>query len=231
MIISEVRDKRRANFGYTAEQIITKIERDPSSVPIFKHLLININNLELERLLISIMPSRYFEIFHNPEECQDVLDIISECYHVAFEAANDEIKKKVTSNFVRILKEESEHYVITYEEVFSHCHDLEYVKQVDKNIVIEHLLSRLSKAVESGILNTLNGIGRHLEVEYFNRFIDPLVRAIVGPKETSIKNKLEVYCTKFLQIFLKIKKNTSLNELMLGSIIMKLKAKTQMFLF
>jgi len=62
MINGEVASSKRQTYGYTAEQIASKIERDSSSVAILTHLLKKTNERELERLLLEVLPERYLAL-------------------------------------------------------------------------------------------------------------------------------------------------------------------------
>src|SRR5258708_9070336 len=64
MVVDEVGTKRGEIYGYTAEQIVTKIVRDPSVFPILGHLLKNMKAFELRRILLKTLPSRSFQIVH-----------------------------------------------------------------------------------------------------------------------------------------------------------------------
>jgi hypothetical protein len=61
IVIDEISSKKYENYGYTAEQIIQKLERDSSVNAIIIHLLKSLNPIEIERLLLKVLPEKYLE--------------------------------------------------------------------------------------------------------------------------------------------------------------------------
>jgi hypothetical protein len=119
MVVEEVGTKRGEIYGYTAEQLVTKIVRDPSVFPILGHLLKSMKAFELKRLLLKVLPNRYFEIV-DPENIPDgavpsksTLAALEGCFRLAFDLVSNEVKYEVAKSFVRILKEESAEVVAT----------------------------------------------------------------------------------------------------------------------
>src|SRR5437879_1262010 len=101
MIVDEVSANRRAQYGYTAEQIVKKLERDESAMSIHKHLLKEVPEFEHERLLLTAIPKRYFELDTSVGEFGPEPDIegqrrLAICFRSAFDMASKETKKKVT---------------------------------------------------------------------------------------------------------------------------------------
>lgn len=62
IIIEQISNRKRETYGYTAEQIVKKLERDSSAIAILGHLLKTTNQIKQERLLLKVLPHRYFEI-------------------------------------------------------------------------------------------------------------------------------------------------------------------------
>src|SRR5258708_26517806 len=59
IIVGEVARRREQKFGYTAEQITSKITQDSSTAAMMKHLLKDLHPHELERLLRTVLPKPY----------------------------------------------------------------------------------------------------------------------------------------------------------------------------
>ncbi len=62
MIVEEISANRRDKWGYTADQIVKKLERDESAMSIHKHLLKDVPEFQIECLLMKVIPKRYFEL-------------------------------------------------------------------------------------------------------------------------------------------------------------------------
>lgn len=187
IIVEEISARRREKYGYTAEQIVSKLERDPSAIAIIGHLLKTTGQFEIERLLLKVLPQRYFELIAAEAPATDILAIFEKCFRSAFENATEDRKKKVVTKFVSILKEEDQRTVLTYETAFFIATDLQYLPAEDSALVKEHLISRLQKGINSQLLGAMNGIGPFLTVDDISGFTDACVRAILGATPDTLR--------------------------------------------
>jgi hypothetical protein len=178
IIVREVEAKRRETYGYTAEQVVDKIEHDPSALAILGHLLKDMRPIEFERLLIRVFPPRYFQYiaerpdYSEPSEpspweltLNRTISSLEECFTTAYNAAPDEAKAKAAQDFVRILRDESEANVLAYEAACFHCSGIQYLSDDDAEIVKRHILSRFvgqSGEQVSTLLRVIAGIGPYL---------------------------------------------------------------------
>lgn len=162
IIAEEVAAKKRDKFGWTGEQIVTKIEQDPASIANLEHMLKNTTNSELERLLIKILPKRYFDLMNSEEPHNDLTLVFETCFRRAFSFVPVEIKKKVTIRFARIVGEEVTD--MTWMYAFFRGSDLEYLSEVDAELIKKHLISSLVDNTSISI-RTWNGIGKFLNVD------------------------------------------------------------------
>ena len=188
IVIKEVSARRKENYGYTAEQIVSKLERDSSAISIMEHILKETNQAELERLLILAIPKRYNEL--KPEEFVPgyVFSSLEHCFHAAFNIVNEELKKKIMKKFVSILKEADEEIVFSYETAFFKGSNLKYLSSADARIVKEHLLSRLFREATLPLFQALKGIGKYLKIDDTQTFVDSVVKSIIWGKEDEVKN-------------------------------------------
>ena len=118
IIIKEISSKKRETYGYTAEQILAKIEKDRSSRSIWTHLLTEMNNYEKSKLLLSLLPNRLLEaskdIFYDETE----ENLYSDFYEEVYKYVDDNDKIKIAAEFCRIVKEENENKVNIHIENF-----------------------------------------------------------------------------------------------------------------
>ncbi len=178
IIVDEISEQRKKQYGYTAEQIVRKLESDPSVIPILDDLLKNTHRIEMERLLLRILPQRYYDLMAFNEQ-EETLSSLTTCFRMTFKLSSKEIKKKVAQNFIRILKEESGGKVHSYEMAFFRGTDLDYLDEKEAQLVKKHLLSNLGKNASASIFVTMEGIGKFLRPEEIEPFIDQLIRTIV----------------------------------------------------
>lgn len=183
MISNEVAASRGQHYGYTAEQVASKIERDASAVAILKQILNKTNEFELERLLLEVIPERYFVI-----QSESFLDArensLAQCFDAAYEHAPFNIRIKVAKKFVKILHEEDEQKVLTYEQVFFRASNLAHLDYEEQNTVKAHLLARLDRERSNvEVIQAAKGIGSYLTLDEVPKFAEPAIRMIANNKE------------------------------------------------
>jgi hypothetical protein len=205
MVVEEVGTKRGEIYGYTAEQLVTKIVRDPSVFPILGHLLKSMKAFELKRLLLKVLPNRYFEIV-DPENIPDgavpsksTLAALEGCFRLAFDLVSNEVKYEVAKSFVRILKEESAEVVATYETAFFRGKDLKYYSPEDEQMVKHHFLSRINTNITFSLLKAMDGIGTFLAFEDIDDlFVDPFIRLMTSiDADVSNEKAKEIFLAEF----------------------------------
>ncbi|SRR5216684_657410 len=199
MIVDEISAKKRAQYGYTAEQIVKKLERDESAMSIHKHLLKDVPEFEIERLLLRVIPKRYFELDtavmgeFEPEPDTEGQARLATCFRSAFRIASEEIKKKVTTNFLSILRNEEQYKVLTYETAFFRAADLKYLSSAQAKLVKDHLLSRIKTDISTELVEAFDGLPEFLEKEDIADLVDALLKASLkssNPLRTSARKYL-----------------------------------------
>jgi len=198
MIVEEVSANRSAKYGLTADQIVKKLERDESAMSIHKHLLKDVAGFEIERLLMKVIPKRYFELDSAMGEFGPEPDVIRQerlatCFRSAFDLATDETKKKVTARFVSVLKEEDQRIVLAYEEAFFRASDLQYIGRPDAKLVKDHLLSRIHKDVSLRLLDAMEGLPSFLDPRDISDLVDSLLRTSLSRGPNLVKTRARTY--------------------------------------
>jgi hypothetical protein len=188
VVVEEVAKSKKEKYGFTAEQIVNKIERDSSSINVLQHFLKETSEFERERLLTDVIPVSYFEIGDN-SEAPFSLDDFEKCFRQTFDTLPDDKKSVVSKQLVRVLKEESGDRVFTYETAFFRASDLQHLGQDDAALVKEHLLSRLDKERNAKLLEVIDTIGKSLDKHDVSRVTDALMRSIAYSKSGSFRNK------------------------------------------
>ena len=182
IILDEV-IRRQIKYGYTAEQLVSKIENDPSAKSISKHLVKGVNPKERERLVLNIIPRRYLEIEEKGffDGSMEHLPSVLIClFRESLRVSNDQTKERAAQNFVKVLKEESERVVFAHGEAFFCMSDLQYLSTDEKELVKDHFFERVRGEYENITLiqSVLSGVATYLSEEDIPKFVDPLVRAI-----------------------------------------------------
>jgi hypothetical protein len=202
MIIAEVSQRKKDQYGYTAEQIISKVEKDRSSITILPHLLRETKTHETERLLLKLLPDRYFEIKTEVKddeifdgEKHSTLNRLAKCFRIAFDAATDLTRIRVVEKFVTIVKEAEHETVLTYEDEFFRASDLRHAPQSDVAMVKEHLFSRLAEGRTIPLMNALEGIEEFLTEDEVLTIVDPLAKEISYGKVGLVKRSCQSFLT------------------------------------
>ena len=185
IILSEIGERKRSNYGYTAEQIVTKLSRDSSSMAILTRLLKDVNEVEIERLILEVIPDRYFSTYQLSEidnPSRHLLPMLSRLFRIALDIAPETTQIRFAKHFIRILKEESEWTVTTYCHEFFSMRMLRYLGPGEVQLVKEHYLEQLRSAQnEDKWAESITGIGKYLTEQDLPMLLDSLVsRAIRG---------------------------------------------------
>jgi hypothetical protein len=152
---------------------------------ILAHLLKETKGVELERLLLVLLPSKYLAVWDDPDVPEHLLRALVACYRTALDVADEGLKRKVAKRFVATVKEGSDRALLSYGTAFFRASDLEGLPGGDINVVRDHLLSRCKTTPSAELLEALNGIGAYLDKSSVPNFVDPLIRLAVVSSELS----------------------------------------------
>lgn len=112
IVVGEVEKRKKENYGYTAEQIVSKLRRDSYADTIISHLIAHANPIEQERLVLHVLPSAYMQELEADYSPEYVLPVFRSSFRMAFDQAAAEVKVKAVKKFAKILKEESDTMVL-----------------------------------------------------------------------------------------------------------------------
>jgi hypothetical protein len=192
IIAAEVAQKRRENYGLTAEQIVRKISIDERALPLIPNLLSETNEHERRRLVNGIIADTYSaegsDWLGNPS----TLNTLKKCYRLALSSLSEDEQAQVASRFAKMVREESSEKITSYADAFFSCEDLRHLRPKDKAIVKNHIFARLEglkigDEVPPGLLETLMGIGPHLEDSDVAKFANVCARYVLHGTEESQK--------------------------------------------
>lgn len=195
-IVSEAVSKAfGAERGLTCEQIVKKIETDPTSIPIMSHLLGPCRGEELERLVLDVLPARYRDAVvasEWPDGLSDTTRAYRACYETAFRKAPARVKKAAAAQVVAIVRQEPIDIVLHFEDAFLMAESLKYLGVHDRNTLKAHLMERLKTERSEFIIRAANGVGPHLDATDVPGFSFALVSAVAGDKDVLACQRLLV---------------------------------------
>src|SRR5207302_10611377 len=164
MIVKEVSEAKKKKYGYTAEQIVNKIIKDSSTNAVLPYLLRNTSEFEKKRLLLEVIPQKYIDYLEKTEHgVSNSLAALSKSFYIMFNTANDQTKKDVAQNFVKIIRDKKAYQLYVYQNQFFKGHFLAYLSTEDAKIVKKCLFSVLEEQINKPILKTLDGIGQFIQ--------------------------------------------------------------------
>jgi hypothetical protein len=194
LIIAQVDRRRREAFGLTAEQLLSKVERDDDSIAILPHLLLETNAAELERFVLELVPTRYVHLKamgHGDDDFGDwlVYERLEKAHRLAFDAAKDSVRQKAVDKFVRMIREEDGNAIRTYREAFFRASDYLLVAPQYKAMVKQHVLSTTAyeHSVQSG--RQLGSFARFIEPNDVPSWLDPYIRTLIGTDESKVNER------------------------------------------
>lgn len=187
IIIKSIATAKQETLGYTAEQLTTKLLHDASALPIFEDLIKSSSEIEIEHLLLKVLPATYFDLanseFYSDENDLETLKTLSAAFHVAFDSAPDRLKKLAMREFVSILKEDSQYKVFTYETQFFKSEYLELLDAKSIGLIKKHLLARLDDKQASGeLLSSVGALSKYLTSAEVGPFVDSILRRVAYKK-------------------------------------------------
>jgi hypothetical protein len=188
LLVEEVASKRQVDFGISGEQIISKIERDPNALSFLKHLLIDVNEKERERLLLHLLPEHYLTIVDQEQftdEDLTYLHRLAHAFRIVLDAVADPVKSTVSARFVEIIKSADGDIVSSYGTAFVRGGDLQYIADQYRPLVKEFMLSRMSSSWDFLALEMVHGLETYLDETEVWRWVDPIIRALTSPSTSS----------------------------------------------
>lgn len=178
IISEELAKTRRKQLGLTAEQLLSKLERDQDSLTIFKHIVLEASEFQRERLLLDLLPEAH-ERLHGPEEWHDVeaADRVESAFETTFSTVSGMVKKKVVAEFVRVVREKDGAYVVRFTDAFFRAQMIEHVVADQRPMVLAYVFRRVETSPSIKTLRLIEGITPFLGKSEGGKWTDVLVRA------------------------------------------------------
>jgi len=193
IVLNDVEKQKKESYGYTAEQIVSKLEVDPSATSIVSHLLSKVNTTETERLLLKILPAHYLSNSQSIDHSNLIDNALKTCYRIAFEKSNEEIKRKAAVWLVKVFSEGDNQAISSFGIAFLRASDLIYVSQSEASLVKYYLLGKLKEDITESILEAIKGIGKFIEIFDVLNYVDPLIKSICQNWDLEISKKSQDY--------------------------------------
>lgn len=188
-VIKQIEAAFRERRGLTAEQVVSKVQRDTHAIGLIKLLLADMKEPERLRLLLEILPPVYIRAFADgreafqldPEGADDSAVDLESLFHAAFDGATKETKERAAIRYVEVLKNGDTDVVEIHTHGLFRASYLTYVPQRDHEIVTSHLLNKIGPThISMQGLRLTKGITPFLRIEQASGWLDPLIKGIVA---------------------------------------------------
>lgn len=187
MITAQVESRRKETFGLTADQLLSKLERDDDSIAILKHLLADVNAGQRSRFLLDVVPPRYLELKQQGSPDDELfsplamkLDRLPRAYRLVLDSVDEPTKRRVADWFVRIIREEDGDTVRLLREAFFRSEDTAMVADKQRALVKEHLLAAAPYKHTIHTADMMSGLASFLEKAEVRPWLDPYVKLLTA---------------------------------------------------
>jgi polyhydroxyalkanoate synthesis regulator phasin len=180
IVAAEVAELKRGSYGWTAQQVLSKVENDSSTAPILGDILKETKEREVEALLLRDLPERYVQLLAGDDfgpSDPTALTRLRRLYRLALASAPQEVKVKVARAHVRMLHEATyEFAVVSRERDLFRASDLSCLTSNEAATAKRHLLARLDRTIDESYADCLRGIGAYTTKDETEQLVDCYVR-------------------------------------------------------
>jgi hypothetical protein len=196
IVVGEVSKKKKETYGYTAEQLIAKLEADPTAKSILRHLMEGMHDAELERLLLNAIPRRHSQLSESQEPPRELLMTLERCFDASFAAANEQTKQKTAKRLLSIVKSEGGDTVRWYEAAFFRAEQLKHLSDAESHLIKKHILGRAGQEETQSLFRLMRSLEEHITVDEANDFFAAMIYFAFFAKDEELKNEVEKYIGK-----------------------------------
>lgn len=166
--------------GITAEQLITKLENDPSAADIIKHYAQRLSRRELHKFLSDSIPERFFELdrriamsayVFEQQSLVRIQEALCASYHTAIKLLDVDGQREIASKFVFVLSEGSESYIEKYIEYFFRSELLALMEEKDRELVTDYLISKFLKEPSYYFIRAVTGLNGYISAHKTRAFV------------------------------------------------------------
>jgi len=178
LIANEVSERRKANYGQTAEQIVKKVRSDQHSLVLLPSLIAETNEHERTKLIeTTILEAYAAEESFIPSE--DILERLRQCYRQVMESLPEATRRKSIERFAQSIRNDSIEKIQSFGDSFFSAKDLNLLSAKEAALVVKHLLTRLddnSVGITPQFLKSIIGIGKFIPADEVGKFADILIK-------------------------------------------------------
>lgn len=190
IIIRDVAKMRQRELGLTADQVLSKLERDPQSLSILRHLFQEMAQPEQDRLVLDVLPGRILErdaeLAAQDDEFAADFDSrtprLVRAYGVIHDLASEETRKKAMQKYIKVLREGDGELVTRYDNSFFSSRDLRFLTEPQQRMAIEHFLAKMRPTATSDSTQHFGGIEQYMTPSEAQAWLDIIIRTVTSER-------------------------------------------------
>ena len=182
LVLLEVKEKSKQKFGYTAEQMVSKILSDRAAISIVTHLMKDMNSSQLEELLTITLPEKYLELQGDPDPFvshENALHNIRECYQMIVRECDTDTKRAIAAKYASVVRNQNDYVINTYDEAFLSMSVLGYLDSRISELVFDHLLFALQQTSQPAFVYSIRGMHVYLDPDRQTKLLKYLTNKAV----------------------------------------------------
>jgi hypothetical protein len=193
-ITQEVAAKRNARSGFTAEQLLRKVELDTGAIAIVPHLLRQMRTQEKARLLLEVLPTAYAR--HSTYEDFDfdeaVLTRISAAYRLTL-SDSPEHAEATARKFYNLMVSGDSTEIFRHSRAFFRANEIQHLEPQERAAVVDYLIDSVVPLQDEDDFSQTTGIGPFLNVSNFAQYLAPVLRQVLTTRNSkAARNHLSV---------------------------------------
>lgn len=194
-ITQEVAARRSARSGFTAEQLLRKVERDTGAIAIVPHMLRQVRTQEKARLLLEVLPAAYarHSAYDDFDLDYSLLLRISAAYRLVLSESPEHAEAAARMFYTLLLSGDSTE-INRHSKAFFRAPDAKHLEAQERAAVVDYLIGSVlpMQDGDDDFAQTL-GIGPFLTVANFGQFLTPLLRHVLSSRPSKLaRNHLSV---------------------------------------
>ena len=202
IVAEELALRRRETYGLTAEQILSKLRSDTSSLAILPDLLRSSNEEECRRLLLDVLPAAYVELHSDIWSDPHLRETLSKAYRAVLNFVPENDKRLAARQFVAVLKGEPRGTVQAHETGMFRARDLALLEVEDQVTAKRYLISELTENPTHALLSALRGIGPFLNRQDAIQYVQGAMRyATSAPESDEMAERRRFVVSLFEELY------------------------------
>lgn len=181
-VTQEIAAKRNARAGFTAEQLLRKVECDAGAMALVPHILRDMREQEKARLLLEILPAAHAKHSAYDDEYWDATlpPRIAEAYRLTL---NDspQLAKAAAKQFYRLMLNGDSSEILRYGQAFFRAPEIQHLESSERAAVVDYLIENVLPFL-SDDYSQVSGIGPFLTSQSFLNYVAPILRSALSAR-------------------------------------------------